>query len=113
MEGGLLETFLRTLIFLTLPSLQLGTIHKVRTLKYGDFQTPNPPLYASKEQNDVIKTINLRFCLDLLPPPECTYFMDGPLPDKTQTGVFPISVFLVNPLKTKIVRTLERVLILT
>ena len=46
-----------------------GTIHKVRTLKFGDFQTPPPPLYAFKQQNDVMKTIDVRFCLDSLPPP--------------------------------------------
>ena len=26
-----------------------GTIHKVRTLKFGDFQTPSPPLYTFKQ----------------------------------------------------------------
>ena len=46
-------------------------------LKFGDFQTPPPPLYAFK-QNCVIKT-DVRFCLDPIPSPlERTYFVDGP-----------------------------------
>ena len=43
-----------------------GTIHKVRTLKFGDFQTHSPPLYTFKQQNDVLKTIDVRFCLEPL-----------------------------------------------
>ena len=41
-------------------------------LKFDDFQTPPPPpppsLYAFKQWNDDIKTIDVRFCLDPLPP---------------------------------------------
>ena len=45
----------------------LGTMYKVGTLKVGDFQTP-PPLDAFKQKNDVMKIIDVRFCLDPLPP---------------------------------------------
>ena len=45
------------------------TIQKVRTLKFGDFKTPLPS-YAFKQKNDVIKTIDVRFYSDPLPPPE-------------------------------------------
>ena len=38
---------------------ELGIIHKVRTLKCGDFQTSHPPLHAFKQQKDVIKTIDV------------------------------------------------------
>ena len=32
------------------------------------FRYPSPPLYAFKQYNDVIKTIDVRFCLDPLSP---------------------------------------------
>ena len=50
-------------------------------IKFGDFQTPPFLLYAFKQYNDVIKTIDVRFCLHPLPPYplERTYFMDGPI----------------------------------
>ena len=57
----------------------LGTINKIRTLKFGDFQTPL--LYAFKQQNNLHE--NNRCTLSLWPLPsifECTYFMHGPLP---------------------------------
>ena len=47
--------------------MAVGTIHKVRTLKFGNFQTPLPPLYAFKQQKDFIKTIDKQFCLETLP----------------------------------------------
>ena len=34
-------------------------MHKVRTLKFCDFQTARPPLCAFKQYNGVIKTINV------------------------------------------------------
>ena len=43
-------------------------IHKVCSLKFSDFQTLSP-LYALKQYNDVIKTIDVHFCLEHLPPP--------------------------------------------
>ena len=46
----------------------LGTIHKVHTLRFGDFQTL-PPLYSFKQKTNVIKTIDVRFCLEPLLPP--------------------------------------------
>ena len=41
----------------------LGIIHKVRTLKFGKFQTPPPPFYTFKKQNDAIKTMDICFCV--------------------------------------------------
>ena len=40
------------------------TIHKVYTIKFVDFHTPSPLLYAFEQLSDVIKTIKVRFCLD-------------------------------------------------
>ena len=57
----------------------LGTIHKVRTLKFGGFQKLLPRLYAFKQYNDVIKTRHVGFCIDTFLPLERTYFMVGPL----------------------------------
>ena len=56
----------------------IGTIHEVSTFKIGDFQTPPTSLYAFKQQNDVLKTTDVRFCLDLLPQPQTVRtFMSG------------------------------------
>ena len=40
-----------------LKKIDLGIIHKVRTLKFDNVQTPPPTLYAFKQQNVVIKQI--------------------------------------------------------
>ena len=53
--------------FCHLKIIHFGTIHKVHTLKFGDCQTPP----------NVIKTIDVRFCLDSTSLLECMYFMDG------------------------------------
>ena len=45
-----------------------GTIHEVRTLKFGDFEIPPSLLYAFKQYNGVINIIDARFFLDSLPP---------------------------------------------
>ena len=50
--------------------LNKGTIHKVRTFKFGDFQTTSPLLYDFKQQTDVTKIIDVRFCPDPLPFPQ-------------------------------------------
>ena len=53
-----------------------GTIHKVCTLKFGDFQTPPPPFYTIEWRHK-----NNRCTLLPWPsrsPLERTYFMDGP-----------------------------------
>lgn len=62
-----------------LKKIDLGIIHKVRTLKFDNVQTPPPTLYAFKQQNVVIKQITYLPWPPPLPPLKRTYIMDGPL----------------------------------
>ena len=52
-------------VFTLLHTFLLGTMRKVSKLKLDEF-----PLYAFKQQNDVIKTIEVCFFFDALPHPQ-------------------------------------------
>ena len=58
----------------------LGAIHKVRTLKQGNFLILESSSHALLEKNGVTKKIDVRFWPDVLPSSSYlhTYLIDGP-----------------------------------
>ena len=84
---------------------QVLTLHEWELILY-----PIPPLRFSVNKSETVKDVSFQFSVfsnfsleTFVPNFISLTWLNLQILGKTQTGVFPISVFLVNPLSTKFV----------